>query len=333
MRLIIDTDTAGDDCVSLLIALRSPNIGLEAITINCGNIAFPQQVENALYTVQVAGRSGQVPVYPGCDRPLLHPHTTVEDIHGPDGMGGSFFPLATQRPEREHAVDALIRLVSASPGEITILAQAPLTNLALAARRDPSFAAKVKHLWLMGGTNNALGNVTPAAEYNIWVDPEAAKIVFEAGFPITMVGWEICVRHSVVGGEAMAAIEALDTPLSRFYLAVTRTARAFSIAQQGLDGIHPPRFDRGRHAGGRGDPGRERQLLRRRGDPRRAYPRRHHRGSAGRARQARQHPRLPRRRWRPLPRPPHQRPRRLDHSPLHCHTLVPGRIASTMIVN
>jgi len=240
MRLIIDTDTAGDDCVSLLIALRSPSIQLEAITINCGNIAFPQQVENALYTVQIAGRSGQVPVYPGCDRPLLHPHTTVEDIHGQDGMGGSFFPLATQRPEREHAVDALIRLVTASPGEITILAQAPLTNLALAVRRDPNFAAKVKHLWLMGGTNNALGNVTPDAEYNIWVDPEAAKIVFDAGFPITMVGWEICVRHSVVGGVAMAAIEALDTPLSRFYLAVTRTARAFSIAKQGLAGsTHP----------------------------------------------------------------------------------------------
>jgi purine nucleosidase len=239
IRLIIDTDTAGDDCVSLLIALRSPGVTVEAITINCGNVAFDQQVENALYTLQVAGFSKgsgrpRVPVYPGCDHPLLHEHETVEYIHGRDGMGDSFFPRAAQRPESEHAVDALVRLVDANPGELTILAQAPLTNLAMAVRRDPSIAAKVKHLWVMGGTNNALGNVTPATEFNIFVDPEAARIVFGAGFPLTMVGWEICVRHAVVDEAATAEIAALDTVLSRFFIDINRVVRRFNVTQ----GIH-----------------------------------------------------------------------------------------------
>jgi inosine-uridine nucleoside N-ribohydrolase len=240
IRLIIDTDTAGDDCVSLLVALRSPNIQVEAITINCGNVAFDQEVENALYTLQVAGYGGKIPVYPGSRQPLLFPHQTVEYIHGRDGMGDSFFPRAAQRPEQEHAVEALVRLINANPGELTILAQAPLTNLALAVRLDPSIAGRVKHLWVMGGTNNALGNVTPAAEYNIWVDPEAAKIVFGAGFPLTMVGWDISIRHSVIDAAGLAAIEALDTPLSHFYMDLSRTARRFAVEQQGTAGpTHP----------------------------------------------------------------------------------------------
>jgi len=239
-RLIIDTDTAGDDCVSLLIALRSPDVRVEAITINCGNVAFPQQVENALYTLEVAGMGGQVPVYPGCVHPLLHPHQTVEHIHGRDGMGDSFFPRATQRPEREHAVDALIRLVRERPGELTVIAQAPLTNLAMAARLAPDIVGKVKDLWVMGGTNNALGNDTPAAEYNIWCDPEAAKIVFGAGYPLTMVGWEICVRHAIMDDAATAEIERLNTPLSRFFLDINRVVRRFTTEQQGMAGTTHP---------------------------------------------------------------------------------------------
>lgn len=240
VRLIIDTDTAGDDCTSILVALHSPNLQVEAITINCGNVDFDQQVENALYTLEVAGYGGKIPVYPGCRHALLFPHETVEYIHGRDGMGDSFFPKAGQRPESEHAVDALIRLINANPGELTILAQAPLTNLALAVRRDPAIADKVKDLWVMGGANNALGNVTPAAEFNIWVDPEAAKIVFGAGFPLTMVGWEICARYGVVDDAGIAAIEALDTPLSRFYMHITRVVRRFNTERDRLLGITHP---------------------------------------------------------------------------------------------
>src|SRR5579875_1752720 len=244
LRLIIDTDTAGDDCVSLLIALRSPDVVVEAITINCGNVAFDQQVENALYTLQVAGfgaGSGRhVPVYPGCRRPLLIEHETIEYIHGRYGMGDSSFPRTAQRPEPEHAVDALVRLINENPGELTIIAQAPLTNLAMAARKDPSIVGKVKHLWVMGGTNNALGNTTPAAEFNVFVDPEAAKIVFGAGFPLTMVGWEICMRHALFDEAALAEIEALNTPLSRFFLDINSAVRRFTMQQYGIVGTTHP---------------------------------------------------------------------------------------------
>jgi purine nucleosidase len=241
LRLLIDTDTASDDCISLLIALHSPGVTVEAITINCGNIAdFNQMVENALYTVEIAGFGGQVPVYPGAVHPLLHPHPTVEHIHGADGMGESYFPRARQRPEREHAVSVLIRMINANPGALTIIAQAPLTNLALAVRQDPSITRKIRHLWVMGGVNNALGNDSPAAEFNILADPEAAKIVFGAGFPMTMVGWDISLRYGTLYAAALAEIEVLDTPLSRFYLAVNRVVRRHTKHQYGYDAITHP---------------------------------------------------------------------------------------------
>jgi len=182
-RLIVDTDTAGDDVFSLLIALRHPNATLEAITVCCGNVAFEQEVENALYTVEMAGRAGEVPVYAGCPQPLIAGWVGAEYVHGQDGMGDSFFPRAAQRPEPGHAVDELVRRVNESPGELTILAQAPLTNLAAAVVRDPSIAQKVARLYVMGGGD---GNITPAAEYNFFVDPEAARIVLNAGFPLTL---------------------------------------------------------------------------------------------------------------------------------------------------
>ena len=226
-RLIIDTDTAGDDVTSLLIGLLHPRARLEAITICCGNVQFEQQVRNALYTIERAGRSGEVPVYPGCPQPLVGPWISADYVHGPDGMGGANFPAARQRPEAVHAVDALISRVNAAPGELTILAQAPLTNIAMAARRDPTSAKKVKALYVMGGTYLAPGNITAAAEYNFYVDPEAAKIVFKAGFNLYMIGWEIAVRQGVFRDDDLEAVAGLGTDLARFYLDVNRSAIEF----------------------------------------------------------------------------------------------------------
>ncbi len=222
--LIVDTDTAGDDVTSLLIALRHPQAQLEAITICCGNVRFEQEVENALYTVEQAGRGGEVPVYPGCDRPLAVDWVGAEYVHGRDGMGDSGFPRAVQRPEPAHAVDELVRRVNERPGELTILAQAPLTNIAAAVTRDPAIARKVKRLYVMGG---GTGNITPAAEYNFYVDPEAAKIVFRAGFPLTLFTWSLTLSHGVFFDDDLARIRALDTPLARFYAQFTRKAEAF----------------------------------------------------------------------------------------------------------
>ena len=235
-RLIVDTDTAGDDVFSLLLALRRPEAQLDAITVVCGNVRFEQQIENALLTVERAGRAREVPVYAGCSRPLLAEWVGAEYVHGEDGMGDSFFPPVEQRPEAEHAVDAIVRLVAESPGEISILAQGPLTNIATAVVRDPSLAENVRHVCIMGG---GVGYITPAAEFNFYVDPEAAKIVLQAGFPITLFTWTVTLSHGVFDDAKLAEIEALDTELSRFFQQVNRKALEFERSTGIPGSTHP----------------------------------------------------------------------------------------------
>jgi purine nucleosidase len=232
VRLIIDTDTAGDDCFSLLLAMKHPQATLEAVTICNGNVSFDQQIENALYTIEVAGFGGEIPVYLGHAQPLMG-RWAAATMHGNDGMSEANFPRASQRPERQHAVDAIIERVMAEPGEISILAQAPLTNIALAYLKEPRIAQAVKHLWIMGGTDNAVGNVTPTAEFNFFVDPEAAKIVFDAGFPITLSTWTLTLDSGSIDAAAVARIDALDTPLSRFFMTVSRVPRERAFERYG----------------------------------------------------------------------------------------------------
>ncbi|CAN7675683.1 nucleoside hydrolase [Neorhizobium sp. LjRoot104] len=232
MRLIIDTDTAGDDTYSLLLAMRTPGSTLEAVTICVGNVPFDQQVENALATIEAAGFSGKVPVYLGARRPMVKPWE-ASTMHGNDGMSGANLPIARQRPEAMHAVDALIERVMAEPGKIDILAQAPLTNIALAVMKEPRIAKAVRQLWIMGGTDNAVGNITPCAEYNFFIDPEAARIVFEAGFDITLSTWTLTMRSGLLEGDHLDEIFAMQTPLSEFYRKVSAVPRETAEARYG----------------------------------------------------------------------------------------------------
>ncbi|UIK08253.1 nucleoside hydrolase [Neorhizobium galegae] len=232
MRLIIDTDTAGDDTYSLLLAMRTPGSTLEAVTICVGNVPFDQQVENALATIEAAGFSGKVPVYLGARRPMVKPWE-ASTMHGNDGMSGVNLPIARQRPETMHAVDAIIERVMAEPGEIDILAQAPLTNIALAVMKEPRIAKAVRHLWIMGGTDNAVGNITPCAEYNFFIDPEAARIVFEAGFDITLSTWTLTMRSGLLEGDQLEEIFAMQTPLSEFYRKVSAVPRETAETRYG----------------------------------------------------------------------------------------------------
>ncbi len=240
MRLIIDTDTAGDDVFSLMIALTRAGVTVEAITIAHGNVGFEQHAENALTTLEVCGRAGQVPVYLGAQWPLSRQPLCASYVFGADGMSDSAFPPAVQRPAVGDAPDEIVRRIMAAPGEIVLLAQAPLTNLALAVMMEPRIAQACRHLWIMGGTDNGVGNVTPAAEYNFYVDPEAAKIVLNAGFSVSIATWTLTLRDGLIDEARLANLAALDTDRSRFFTAVNRASLDFARRTQGLGGsLHP----------------------------------------------------------------------------------------------
>ena len=175
--LLIDTDTASDDAVALIMALRSLDVQVEAITVVAGNVSLEQGCNNALYTAELCG--ADVPVFAGADRPLRRKLETAHWFHGRDGLGDHGYAPATKRIEAQGAVDAIIRVLKEHPG-IEIITLGPLTNLALALERAPDLASNVARCVIMGGAPCCEGNVTPAAEFNIWVDPEAARRVFRS---------------------------------------------------------------------------------------------------------------------------------------------------------
>lgn len=214
-KLIIDTDTAADDSFALLVGLLHPGADLTAVTIVAGNVDFTQQVQNALITIDQAGRSGEVPVYQGATDPLIRPWLEAS-AHG-DGKGNADWPEPRQVPELVHAAEAIVRIVNENPGEIDILAIGPLTNIALALALDRDLPSKVGELWIMGGCDNSIGNVTAAAEYNFYVDPEAAQMVMSAGFDVTIVTWTLTLAQATWSDEQLDAIRAVETPLAHFF--------------------------------------------------------------------------------------------------------------------
>jgi purine nucleosidase len=237
-RLLVNTDTSAGDAVALFLLLGTPDVRVEGVTITCGNSEFDQQVENALYTIELAGRGGEVPVYPGCREPLLGHYRSVPEVWGADGMGNSTLPRAAQRPAAGHAVDAMLELAERYPGELEIVSLGPLTNLALALRRQPRLATQVKAIYVMSGCLYGQGNITLGAEYNAWVDPEAARIVFHAGANLVLVPWEVAARDAFVTPDEEAEIASLDTVGSRFYMQVTRVMREYTRTRRRPGLVH-----------------------------------------------------------------------------------------------
>lgn len=237
--LVIDTDTAQDDCVALLVGLLDPAADLLGITMVAGNVGFDQQVRNAHLTLAAAGRLGEVPIHLGCRRPLVRDWVSAENVHG-DGSGGLSIDEDGLEVSAEHGVDALIRLAAENPGTLRIVAIGPLTNIATALVKDPDFVANVGELYIMGGSNNGRGNITAAAEYNFYVDPEAAKAVFAAGFDITVIPWDpLTLRDAVFSRSRLADIAEVDTPLAAFFTRIVDTTLAFDESVGIPGSTHP----------------------------------------------------------------------------------------------
>lgn len=192
-RIILDTDPGIDDALAFFLALASPEIQLEAITTVSGNVHVEHTTRNALALLTLAGRT-DIPVARGCADPLLVQHVHAAEVHGDNGVGGVALPTPAVQPVSQHAVDLIIERVLAAPGAITLVPIGPLTNLALALRREPSIAQKVREVVIMGGALRVPGNVTPAAEFNIYVDPHAAHAVFHAGWPLRLVSLDVTTR-------------------------------------------------------------------------------------------------------------------------------------------
>ncbi|QBI19490.1 hypothetical protein ER308_07940 [Egibacter rhizosphaerae] len=179
-RLLIDTDTASDDAIALLLAVAAPDARIDAVTTVAGNVGVEQCTRNALTTLEIAGAL-DVPVHTGGARPLLRDPVTATDVHGSDGMGDSALPVPARPPEPEHAVDALVRHINASPERLTLVTLGPLTNVAAALTRDPGLAQRLAGVYVMGGAADHFGNVSAVAEFNVWADPEAAAVLLRSG--------------------------------------------------------------------------------------------------------------------------------------------------------
>ena len=213
--MIIDTDTASDDAVALAMALRHPGAEVVAITTVAGNCPVGQCTTNALYTAELCG--ADVPVYQGAAAPLEVEAGYATSFHGEDGLGGQGYPPPARTPEDTDGVTALIEHIRANPG-VTLVTLGPLTNAAEALRTAPDIVGLVGRCVVMGGTANTVGNVTPAAEFNLWFDPHAARIVFASGLPIEMVGWEICRGEAGFTEDEQRAFKALGTELGHFFI-------------------------------------------------------------------------------------------------------------------
>lgn len=236
-KILIDTDTASDDAIALIMALRSPDVSVLAITVVAGNVCAEQGTRNALFTTELCGSA--VPVFTGAASPLERELEDASWFHGQDGLGDHGYQPAARVAEDEFAVDAMVRIIHANAG-IELITLGPLTNLALALRQWPQLAANVSRCVVMGGAPCCEGNVTPAAEYNFWVDPEAARAVLRSRLPIELVGWQLSRGAAVVNAQEIKSILALRTKFAEFAIRSNDTAARAYQTQTGQEGIALP---------------------------------------------------------------------------------------------
>lgn len=220
-KIIIDTDPGVDDAIAIFLALAAKDkIEVLGLTTVAGNVGVEHTTPNACKLLELAGRA-DVPVYEGCGEPLSRPGYTCTEAHGENGLGGVILPEGNKRKEEEHAVDFLVRKARELKGELVLVPIGPLTNIARAIQKDPEFVNNVKEVMIMGGAEFQ-GNMSPHAEFNFWVDPEAAKIVMNAGFKkVTMVGLD-AIDYARLNSALRELLYQINTPISRFIYDITR---------------------------------------------------------------------------------------------------------------
>ena len=241
-RIIIDTDPGQDDAVAILLALASPEeIEVLGITAVAGNVPLPLTARNARIVCELAGRR-DIPVFAGCDRPLERPLVTAEHVHGRTGLDGPVLPEPTMALQDAHAVDFIVETLRAeAPGTVTLCPLGPLTNIASAFREAPDIVDRVAEIVLMGGAYFEVGNITPAAEFNIYVDPQAADIVFRSGAPLTVMPLDV-THKALVTKPRNDAFRALGTPVGRAVAEMTDFFERFDKEKYGSEGapLHDP---------------------------------------------------------------------------------------------
>lgn len=235
-RLVIDTDPGVDDAEAIMIASAYPGASIEAVTVVGGNVPLKHTTVNACKILEVLGENA--PVFAGSPGPLVAlPDEDAAFVHGEDGLGEAGLPAPTRTVEKEHAANALVRLANENPGELSLVAIGPLTNVALATRLDPDLPKKYKELIIMGGAIYAQGNtVNTTAEFNIYFDPEAAYVVFDAWPELTMISWEATMAHPITP-DKLAQLKNNDNPRGQFFDAISAKVIKFIKEVMGRDAL------------------------------------------------------------------------------------------------
>ena len=257
-KFIIDADTGSDDAVAILMALRDPRVEVLGVTVVSGNVPLKQGIINTLSTAELC--DVKVKVFAGADKPITreyrelytleefqaHVQTLSPDsisaqcVHGVDGMGDIGIEPKNKKHEEEDAIEYLVNSFNNNPNEITLVTLGPLTNIAKAIQKDSSIVDKIEHCYVMGGTSDGTGNVSAAAEYNIWVDPEAAQIVFNSGLAITMVGWDNSYKYAMLKDKEINDLKSLNSKYADFCVDIQKTLIELTYASYGFYGFDLP---------------------------------------------------------------------------------------------
>ncbi len=241
--LFIDTDTASDDVVALMMAFAFRRQDIIGIGIVAGNCPTEQAAINALFTADIC--EAHVPVYLGEKAPLKRPLETAQHVHGTDGMGDiglvpQSLSESSSKPATFHAADALISSAREHAGQLDLVTLGPLTNIAIALQKAPELAGQIRRCYVMGGASDNFGNITPVSEFNIWADPEAAEIVFASNMPITMIGWDISRKYAEIAPELSAELRAIGTRKAQVAIDCQKTLLEFCRDVTGVDGFDLP---------------------------------------------------------------------------------------------